>query len=61
MSSFPSDPNRGPSDLRALPSDPVISERITDDDSDADDAIASQTQDNALLADDPLEQSSSTK
>lgn len=61
MSSFHSDPDRGPSDLGALLSNSAVSERITDNDSDADDVVASQTHDNALLADDPLEQSSSTK
>lgn len=61
MSGFPSDPNHGASDLGALPLDSAVSERITHDDSDADDVVASQTHDNALLADDPLEQSPSTE
>ena len=61
MSSLSSDPYGAPSGPRGASSDRVTSDRNIDDESDADDPVAAHNQDNALLADDPLEQSSSTK
>ena len=61
MSSLSSDPYGAPSDPRVSSSDRIISDRIVDDESDADDPVAAHNQDNTLLAADPLEQSSSTK
>lgn len=61
MSSSSSDRYGVPSEARASPSDGAISGGIIDDENDADDAVAAHKQDNTLLADDPFEQSPSTK
>ena len=61
MSSSSSDRYGALSEPLASPSDRAISGGIIDDENDADDAVAAHKQDNTLLADDPLEQSPSTK
>ena len=61
MSSSSSGPYGPPSGPGASSSDQILSDRIIDDESDGGDAVAARNQDNALLADDPLEQSSSTR
>lgn len=61
MSRSSSDPYGVPSDPGTSSSDRDIPDRIIDDESAVDDAVAAHDQDDTLLADDPLEQSSSTK